>query len=90
MEAIRVDEEESCPRYIAGVLARLQEVWVGSQIAEVKSKLQRMSPVDRATSTTRCSATWSRWRRTGAACSSRPAATTLLRDRAARYGGSAV
>jgi DNA primase len=28
------------------VLARLQEVWVGRQIAEVKSKLQRMSPVD--------------------------------------------
>ena len=34
------------PRYIGGVLARLQEVWVGRQIAEVKSKLQRMSPVE--------------------------------------------
>ena len=33
-------------RYIAGVLARMQEVWVGRQIAEMKSKLQRMSPVD--------------------------------------------
>ena len=34
------------PRYISGVLARLQEVWIGRQIAEVKSKLQRMSPVE--------------------------------------------
>ena len=46
MEAIRVDDEERLPRYIGGVLARLQEVWVGRQVAEVKSKLQRMSPVE--------------------------------------------
>lgn len=46
VETIRVDEEEKLPRYIAGVLARLQEVWVGRQVAEVKSKLQRMSPVE--------------------------------------------
>ncbi|MGU3433945.1 DNA primase [Actinomycetes bacterium M1A6_2h] len=39
--------EESVPRYISGVLARLQEVWVGRQVAELKSKLQRMSPVDK-------------------------------------------
>jgi DNA primase len=45
VEAINVDEEK-LPRYIGGVLARLQEVWVGRQIAEVKSKLQRMSPVE--------------------------------------------
>jgi DNA primase len=45
VEAIRVDDDK-LPRYIAGVLARLQEVWVGRQIAEVKSKLQRMSPVE--------------------------------------------
>jgi len=45
VETINVDEDK-LPRYIAGVLARLQEVWVGRQIAEVKSKLQRMSPVD--------------------------------------------
>lgn len=45
VEAIRVDEDK-LPRYIGGVLARLQEVWVGRQIAEVKSKLQRMSPVE--------------------------------------------
>ena len=46
VESIRVDDEDRLPRYIGGVLARLQEVWVGRQIAEVKSKLQRMSPVE--------------------------------------------
>ena len=45
VEAIRVDDDK-LPRYIGGVLARLQEVWVGRQIAEVKSKLQRMSPAE--------------------------------------------
>ncbi|MDO3637776.1 DNA primase, partial [Mycolicibacterium sp. KC 300] len=45
-DAFQVEDEEKLPRYIGGVLARLQEVWVGRQIAEVKSKLQRMSPVD--------------------------------------------
>ncbi|MCV7200301.1 DNA primase [Mycobacterium angelicum] len=45
VEAIQV-EDEKLPRYIAGVLARLQEVWMGRQIAEVKSKLQRMSPIE--------------------------------------------
>ncbi|MFI5511016.1 DNA primase [Mycobacterium sp. NPDC051804] len=46
VEAINVDDDDKMRRYIAGVLARLQEVWVGRQIAEVKSKLQRMSPVE--------------------------------------------
>lgn len=46
VENIRVDDDEKLPRYIGGVMARLQEVWVGRQIAEVKSKLQRMSPVE--------------------------------------------
>lgn len=46
VEAIRVEDDERLPRYVSGVLARLQEVWVGRQIAEVKSKLQRMSPVE--------------------------------------------
>ena len=46
VESISVDDDEKLPRYIGGVLARLQEVWVGRQIAEVKSKLQRMSPVE--------------------------------------------
>jgi len=45
VEAIAVDEER-LPRYVAGVMARLQEVWMGRQIAEVKSKLQRMSPIE--------------------------------------------
>ena len=44
-EAINA-EDDRLPRYVAGVLARLQEVWIGRQIAEVKSKLQRMSPVE--------------------------------------------
>ena len=46
VESIKVDDEDRLPRYIGGVLARLQEVWVGRQVAEVKSKLQRMSPVE--------------------------------------------
>ena len=46
VEAIRVEDDEKLPRYIAGVLARLHPVWVGRQIADVKSKLQRMSPVE--------------------------------------------
>jgi DNA primase len=50
VETIKVEDQEKLPRYIGGVLARLQEVWVGRQVAEVKSKLQRMSPVDQADS----------------------------------------
>ena len=46
VESINVDDLEKLPRYVGGVLARLQEVWVGRQVAEVKSKLQRMSPVE--------------------------------------------
>ena len=47
VESINVaDDEDKLRRYIGGVLARLQEVWVGRQVAEVKSKLQRMSPVE--------------------------------------------
>ncbi|OBF19889.1 DNA primase [Mycobacterium kubicae] len=45
VESVQVDDEK-LPRYISGVLARLQEVWVGRQIAEVKAKLQRMSPIE--------------------------------------------
>lgn len=36
--------EENLPRYIQSVLARSQEVWVGAQIGDLKSKLRRMSP----------------------------------------------
>ncbi len=43
VEAINVVDDERLPRYIGGVLARQQEVWVGRQIAEMKSKLHRMS-----------------------------------------------
>ncbi|OZD04418.1 DNA primase [Rhodococcus sp. 06-235-1A] len=39
--------DDALTRYISGVLARLQEVWVGQQVAELKSKLQRMSPVEK-------------------------------------------
>lgn len=46
VDSINVEDDEHLPRYISSVLARLQEVWVGRQIAEVKSKLQRMSPVE--------------------------------------------
>ena len=46
VEAVRVDDDDLLPRYLGGVLARLQEVWVGRQIADLKSKLQRMSPVE--------------------------------------------
>jgi DNA primase len=46
VETIRIDDDDKLPRYIGGVMARLQEVWVGRQIAEVKSRLQRMSPIE--------------------------------------------
>ncbi|MCE5292659.1 MAG: DNA primase [Nocardiaceae bacterium] len=36
--------EDAIDRYVASVLARLQEVWVGQQIADLKSKLHRISP----------------------------------------------
>ncbi|MGJ0120731.1 DNA primase [Williamsia sp. MIQD14] len=38
--------EHAIPRYIGSVLARLQEIWVGEQIADIKSRLRRMSPGD--------------------------------------------
>ncbi|OCB21795.1 DNA primase [Mycobacterium malmoense] len=46
VEPIPTEDDEQLSRYIAGVLARLQAVWMGRQIAEVKSKLQRMSPIE--------------------------------------------
>ncbi|MFT4043359.1 MAG: DNA primase [Gordonia sp. (in: high G+C Gram-positive bacteria)] len=36
--------ENNIARYIGSVQARLQEVWVGAQIAEIKSRLRRMAP----------------------------------------------
>ncbi|MDL9935493.1 DNA primase [Gordonia sp. ABSL1-1] len=43
VESIPV-EEVNLSRYIGSVLARLQEVWVGTQIADIKSRLRRMAP----------------------------------------------
>jgi DNA primase len=48
VESVQVVDDEKLPRSIASVLARLQEVWIGRQIAEMKSKLQRMSPVEQS------------------------------------------
>jgi len=31
---------------VSSVLARLQEVWVGKQVAELKSRLQRIAPAE--------------------------------------------
>ncbi|MGH3625517.1 MAG: DNA primase [Sciscionella sp.] len=45
VEAVQARTEPD-GRYVSSVLARLQEGWVGRQIAELKSKLQRMSPVE--------------------------------------------
>ncbi|MFT3900439.1 MAG: DNA primase [Gordonia sp. (in: high G+C Gram-positive bacteria)] len=47
VEPMRVDDD-AVPRYVGSVLARLQEVWVGQQIADIKSRLRRMSPTDDA------------------------------------------
>lgn len=38
--------ENNIARYIGSVQARLQEVWVGAQIADIKSRLRRMAPGD--------------------------------------------
>ena len=70
VEPMRVDDDV-VPRYIGSVLARLQEVWVGRQIADIKSKLRRMSPTDDADAYNGCSATRRPSRRIAAACLSR-------------------
>ena len=46
-EPIRADAEVS-ERYIASIYARLRELAVGRTIAEIKSKLQRINPLDEA------------------------------------------
>ncbi|MGK8508790.1 hypothetical protein ACRS5S_12270 [Nocardia asiatica] len=45
-EPLPVKTEADIPRFVAGVLARTQEAWVGRQIAELKSKLQRVSSTE--------------------------------------------
>jgi DNA primase len=47
VEPLPVTDYEDIARYVGGVLARLQAVWVGAQIADLKSKLQRMSPAEK-------------------------------------------
>ncbi|WP_316573927.1 MULTISPECIES: DNA primase [Nocardia] len=42
-EQLPVRSQNDIPRFITGVMARTQEAWVGRQIAELKSKLQRLS-----------------------------------------------
>ncbi|MFE7798705.1 DNA primase [Nocardia sp. NPDC057440] len=45
-EPLPVKSANGIPRFIAGVLARTQEAWVGRQTAELKSKLQRVSSTE--------------------------------------------
>ncbi|MET9490244.1 DNA primase [Nocardia sp. NPDC006630] len=47
-EQLPVKTEADIPRLITGVLARVQEAWVGRQIAELKSKLQRISSTEQS------------------------------------------
>ncbi|MFC9895297.1 DNA primase [Nocardia sp. NPDC127579] len=42
-EPLPVKSADDIPRFITGVLARAQEAWVGRQVAELKSRLQRLS-----------------------------------------------
>ncbi|BAW08835.1 DNA primase [Nocardia seriolae] len=45
-EPLPVKSADDIPRFVTGVLARTQESWVGRQIAELKSKLQRISSTE--------------------------------------------
>jgi DNA primase len=45
-EPLPVKSANDIPRFIAGVLARTQEAWVGRQTAELKSRLQRVSSTE--------------------------------------------
>ncbi|WP_067567474.1 DNA primase [Nocardia acidivorans] len=47
-EQLPVKSEADIPRLVTGVLARVQEAWVGRQIAELKSKLQRISSTEQS------------------------------------------
>lgn len=47
-EPIKAEDDEELRRSMKGWVANLQEVWVGRQVAEIKSKLQRVSPVEHA------------------------------------------
>ncbi|MCM6773617.1 DNA primase [Nocardia sp. CDC159] len=45
-EPLPVKSLDDIQRFVSGVLARTQEAWVGRQIAELKSKLQRVSSTE--------------------------------------------
>ncbi|MFQ6396666.1 DNA primase [Nocardia sp. KC 131] len=45
-EPLPVKTANGIPRFIAGVVARTQAAWVGRQVAELKSKLQRVSSTE--------------------------------------------
>lgn len=45
-QPLPVKTANDIPRFVTGVLARVQESWVGRQIAELKSKLQRVSSTE--------------------------------------------
>ncbi|MEV5834089.1 DNA primase [Nocardia sp. NPDC052112] len=45
-EQMPVKSANDIQRFVTGVLARVQEAWVGRQIAELKSKLQRVSSTE--------------------------------------------
>ncbi|MGW0182560.1 DNA primase, partial [Nocardia sp. NPDC003345] len=45
-EPLPVKTTNDIPRFITGVLANAQAAWVGRQIAELKSRLHRVSSVD--------------------------------------------
>jgi DNA primase len=47
VEQLEIKSEED-PRYVASVIARLQENLVGRQIADIKSRVQRLSPLEHA------------------------------------------
>ncbi|MBB5918509.1 DNA primase [Nocardia transvalensis] len=47
-EPVPAKSLDDLPRIIAGLLAGVQEAWVGRQVAELKSKLQRISATEQA------------------------------------------
>lgn len=46
-EPLPVKSASDIPRFVTGVLARTQEAWVGRQVAQLKSKLQRISSTEK-------------------------------------------
>ena len=61
-------DDHALTRYATEVLARLEELAATRRIAELKSRLQRLNPVERVPSTTACSVNLSRSRRIDARC----------------------